>query len=235
MFRQREIRPTGANSPDRVSFREGTGKVRRNLAVMLGVVVLLATMAAPALADDYGTAPAPPTPGVGPTTGFDVTADTYHGPSFVRHEGAKCKGDICPDHFSSFYHIHTVDAITGTYNGYYDTNLGRGCIGPCTLTATEYETYSNQWGVSIQFDKGPVSAKVGYDVTYTGGMTFSYSFPVPAGQTKVVHYQDWYHVTNMNVHTTYYSCPSSCIPFQTEYGTAWAGKWYQRIFYAANA
>jgi hypothetical protein len=124
-----------------------------------------------------------------------------------------------------------VDNITGTYDGYYDTNLGRGCTGPCTLAITESETYSNSWNVTIQFEKGPISAKVGYDVSYSSSMTFSYSFPIPAGQTKVVHYKDWYHVTNMNVHTTYYSCPSQCTPFQTDYGTAWAGKWYQRIFY----
>jgi hypothetical protein len=137
-------------------------------------------------------------------------------------------------HFDFTIHTHYVDAITGTYNGYYDKSTGYGCTGPCTLTASQSMQWSHKFGVSIEFDPGKLSGKVGYDVTYTTSWTFSFSFPVYAGQTKVARYRDWYHVTNMNVHTYWpaQGCGAFQCPAHTTYGTAWAGQWYQRIFYA---
>lgn len=140
---------------------------------------------------------------------------------------------ICPEHWSIQPHYHYVDRITGRYDGYFDTHLGRGCTGPCTLAVTETQTWSHKWGVSIGFSKDPVSATVGYDVTHSSTHTFSYSFPVNAGETKVVVQRDWYHVTNMDVRTDWlYYTSVNCSVVSQEFGTAWAGQWFQRIFRA---
>lgn len=82
----------------------------------------------------------------------------------MKHTGDECHGKVCPDHYAVIPHIHYVDAITGAYDGYYDFNTGRGCLGPCT---------------------------------------------------------DWL------------ACGLICVVISTDYGTAWAGQWYQRIFYIA--
>lgn len=86
--------------------------------------------------------------------------------------------------------------------------------------------------MNINFDKKPISGAVGYNVTYSSSETFTFTFNVPAGQTKVIRYKDWYHVTNMDVHTTYWYCGPGWCETHKEYGKAWAAKWYQRIFYA---
>ena len=122
-----------------------------------------------------------------------------------------------------------ADAVYKLYDGFYDRNTGRGCIGPCTITVTESESWSNTWGASIEFKADVVTYKVGYDVTYGSSRSFSYSFFVPAGKTGVVHYQDWYHVTDFYAHKV--TCGKSCT---TTYGTAWGAKWYQRIFYLST-
>jgi hypothetical protein len=210
---------------------------RKALSLSLGAaLVLTLVLAAPVAATDPIPGDAEPIPGVGPTEDAMVTEDAYRGsPSAIHRHGEKCPpGQICTKHFSFQPHGHFVDAITSRYDGYYDYSTGYGCTGPCTLSATQSMSWSNKWGVSIGFDKGPINATVGYDVTYSTSWTFSFSFPVAAGQTKVVRYRDWYHVTRMNVHTTYYrsGCGAFICEGYTEWGTAWAGKWYQRIFYA---
>lgn len=209
--------------------------LRRRIPAFLLVFALLPLTASPVLADDFGTNATQPVAGEGPSSEIIITEDAYRGPTRVTHpaDADVCRGpSVCSDSFSLTPHTHVVEAITGTYDGYYDYSTGRGCVGPCTLSASESQSWSNTYGVSIQFDKGPISAKVGYDVTYSSTLSFTYSFYVPSGVTKVVRYKDWYHVTNMNVRTDWYlGCTTWCI-ISPEYGTAWAGKWYQRIFYA---
>ncbi len=213
-------------------------KLLRRLVVspIVAAVVLAAFSAIPVMAGDELLTDPPPVEGIGPSEDAQVTADRYRGPASVTHKADACRpGEVCPEHFSVQTHVHKVDSIYQRYDGYYDYSTGMGCTGPCTLAATQTMSWTNKWGVSIGFDKGPVSAKVGYDVTYSTAWSFTFSFPVSSGQTKVVRFKDWYHVTRMYVHTDYlaWGCPYAYCPAWTESGTAWAGKWYQRIFYAA--
>lgn len=68
--------------------------------------------------------------------------------------------------------------------------------------------------------------------THDHRTTFTFSFPVPAGQTKVIRYKDWYRVKNLSLRTDYLnSYPPYGVSLR-EYGTGWGGQWYQRIFYA---
>jgi hypothetical protein len=214
------------------------------------VLVMLALAATPAVAaDEYGD-PTEPTGGTGPTNEIKVTGDKASGPTQVTHEDCQPDGvmsasstrvdaseadasvasgpNLCPEHFSLRPHTHIVGSLINRYDGYYDYSTGRGCTGPCSLTASESQTWNHKFGFSIGFDKKPFSAAVGYDVSYSSQKTFSYSFPVASGVTKVVRYRDWYHVSRYNIRTVW----SSLIGSWTEFGTGWGGKWYQRIFYA---
>ena len=187
----------------------------------------------------YGTVSVPPTPGVGPLDELPNGGDEFSGPSFVRHEGGPDAHGVKleqPDHFVfGLVHFHYVDRITNRYDGFYDKNTGRGCTGPCELGLTEQQSWSNGWSATIGFEKGPVNGTVGYDVEYSSSQSFSYSFPVAAGETRVVIQRDWYHVTNMDVHTEYWDNNGQRLANFDEYGTSFANEWYQRIFRADPA
>ncbi|MFD3166552.1 hypothetical protein [Herpetosiphon sp. NSE202] len=179
-----------------------------------------------------------PTPALGksPTTGREIKEEAFSGPTWIKHDerlNSDCANDQ-PNHAASAMHFHFADAITGRWDGFYTIDLGRGCVGPCTLSASESQTWSHKFGVSIGFDKAPIKGTVGYDVTYSSSQTFTYSFPVAAGERKVVKYDDFYHITDMNVHTDWYTCAilggGTCFFSHREDGTAWAGQWFTRIF-----
>lgn len=95
-------------------------------------------------------------------------------------------------------------------------------------------SWTNKWSASIKFDKAPISGTLGYDVSYSSTQSFTFSFPVAAGVTKVIKYKDWYHVTTMNIRTDYLASYPPYPVVSREYGTAWGGAWYQRIFYAQS-
>lgn len=122
-----------------------------------------------------------------------------------------------------------VDNVYGHYDGYYDGSTGYGCVGPCTAAFTEGESFSNSWGANIQFTKGPIQAQFSWNITLTSSRSFTASFYVPSGSTGIVRYQDWFHVTQLHIHTV--SCGWVC--GTGNYGTAWAAQWYQRAFYIA--
>lgn len=119
-----------------------------------------------------------------------------------------------------------VDSIYGRYDGYYDYSTQWGCIGPCTAAATWSTSVSNKWGASIKFDKAPISATVGYDVTFTESRSYTFSFAVASGREGLIRYKNWYHVTKMYVHKNV--CQLTCTRYD---GTAWAGDFFKRVFY----
>jgi len=209
--------------------------MKRNSLRLLMAVALMATAATPALGHD-GSSGDPPHRGPAPRTELPNDGDAFSGPTWIFHadEDACPAGEVCTEHYSSFYHYHYVTGITGTYDGYYDYSTGYGCTGPCTAENTMTMSWTNKWYASIGFDHPPVSGAVGFDVTYTSSQSFSFSFPVPAGQTKVIRYKDWYHVKNLSLRTDYLSSAPPYNVFQQEYGTGWGGAWYQRIFYAQS-
>lgn len=222
-------------------------RVGRSGSLALVVALMLVS---PVSGHDSAGDPIEPTGGVGPTNEDKVNGDGYSGPtsstdydcvadgtdstSAARDSSSyrvTAEGDIptCPDGFSLRPHTHYVTSIRARYDGYKQYSTGIGCYGPCTLTHTIGMSYGHKWGASISFDEGPISGTVGYDTTWTSSKSFSFSFPVASGQSKTVYYRDWMHVTTMNVKTWW----SSLLSGWYEYGTAWSGKWYKRLFFAA--
>jgi hypothetical protein len=127
------------------------------------------------------------------------------------------------------YQIYVVDNIYSRYTGYTDTDTGRACRGPCTIAKTESYTWSNSWGANITFTKAPVQAQVSFNVSYSETDSYTYTFPVPAGVTDDLRFQDLYHVTLMHVHTA--TCYSGVGCSNYKYGTAFAQEWFRRTYY----
>jgi len=124
---------------------------------------------------------------------------------------------------------YVVDGIYQQYDvtgGYFSTGIG--CVGPCTSSISTSYSWSNSWSATISFQKGPVDAAVGFNTTQSGSVSYTQTFPVPAGKSGVIWYADYYHVKKLNIHT------ETCYPLSSctyRYGTATARQWFKRLYY----
>jgi hypothetical protein len=155
----------------------------------------------------------------------------------IHKEGSQSggkPGGVSTEDVQILYHEHIFLDIFNTYDGYRDrgelTSGGNSSYtDDATLTYSKTRSYSNGWNVSIGFSSGPVSAGVGYDVTYDNSDTFSWAMTVPPRKVGHIGGQDWYHVQEYNVRNDYYD--SSGNQLDSEYGSGWAEQWYKFHFY----
>jgi hypothetical protein len=138
--------------------------------------------------------------------------------------GASGGMPICPDKTRPAAWVYKVEAITGTYDGYYRQSDQVGCIGPCHIGATETQTWTNKFGVSITFPYRAINGAVSYDVTLSSTKSFTWSFDIPSNKTADLYHKDWFHVTNMSVSKRRTNTTAKT------YGSAWAGKFFTRRF-----
>lgn len=208
---------------------------RRVIPAIVSLALLLAAVTPVAAGEETGDS-SPPRRGSGPLIELPNGEDEFVGPSAVTHgvqDATTCRrGRPCPEHFSFLFHSHRVTAHTGEWDGYIDHRTGMACKGPCTLGATLTVQWSNRWGASIGFDRGPISGSVGFDVSFSASYSYSFSFVVPSGSTREIWYRDWYHVTDLALRTDWYAMYPPYPVTKSEFGTGWAGEWYLRVYSA---
>jgi hypothetical protein len=211
--------------------------MRRRLIRVVATVILTLLAAMPVAAHDETGESEEPRRGRSPAIELPNDGDAFIGPTSSAHHGedSGCPpGQICPQHYSGYYHYHYVTGHTRKWDGYIDHRTGLACKGPCTISRTVWAQWSNKWGASIGFDTAPVSGSVGYDVTYSSGYSTTFSFRVPSGATREIWYRDWYHITDLSLRTDYLNSYPPYAVFKREYGTGWAGDWYLRVYSARN-
>lgn len=142
---------------------------------------------------------------------------------------------IMPMHVSGVIHFHEITAITSQYRG----ERNRGIVAethdrvnrPTHLTYSGARTVSNSYGVSISFEKGVVSLKVGYDVTYSTTETAGYILDLAENQMGSITLYDRYDVTKFNARTAYQtSSYPNPLTYRYEYGTGWSEEWTNFAF-----
>lgn len=87
-----------------------------------------------------------------------------------NHQNSTSGTEISPNHVSSTVHTHAITAITETYRGQRDRGVvasAKASNSSSVLTYSKSRTVSNNYSVSIGFEKGVVDAKLGYNVTDT--------------------------------------------------------------------
>jgi hypothetical protein len=192
-------------------------KYRRFTGVGAGLLLSL-VVASTALAVD------PPTPGTPPADHPTITNLETLPPATRVALGVK------PAYL--FGHTDYSITINRRYNGYIQSNLQRGCLGPCTMSMGETETWNNQLSFSVGFERGPINAKVGFDTSRGGSQWFSYSFPVPSGIRQVIYKEEWYDTFILSGAKRNCDILGNCDPWT--YGSGWAGSWLYRIFKAVT-
>lgn len=128
-----------------------------------------------------------------------------------------------PYHFSPIMHIHQIYGITSTYAG----QRNRGVVAETLsriptighLSYSMTRSVSNDYSVSIGFDKGLVDVTLGYDVSYSTTSVAEYMIDIPEYKLGSITLFDMYTVKLFDVGTIYYD------PFSIEYGTGWAEQW----------
>jgi len=190
--------------------------------LLLSLVVAGTTLAVDPPTPEPTVAVDPPTPGTPPVDHpKDTNTEKYKEP-----KGPK----VQPMYL--FGHTEYDIRINKRYNGYLQTNMNRGCLGPCTLALAESENWQNKLSFTVGFEKGPINAKVGFDTSAGGSRTFSYSFYVPSGVRRIVAFEDWYDTFLLSGYKRDCTIINTCDPWVA--GSGWAGRWMYRIFKAVT-
>lgn len=141
---------------------------------------------------------------------------------------------VSTEHISFYMHQHYFDGIYNTYDGYHDRGeVASGYNGKTESDVLEFgitRSVSNSWSTSIGFEKDVVTAGVGYNVTWSDEKSWTYYATVSPDSTAHIGYQDWYHVSQYNVHTTYVD--SGGYYTWDENGTGWSAQWFKPHFYS---
>ena len=92
----------------------------------------------------------------------------------------KIAGAVMPsstDDWGGDYYVDNVYSC-GAYNTFVTFVRGNG---PGKLTLSYQKTVSNKWSANVGISASGVSAGVGFDVTHSESMTYSYETEVPGG------------------------------------------------------
>ena len=136
--------------------------------------------------------------------------------------------DASLNHFLLTPHVHEITQITKQYHG----EISRGVVAEttrrvntkATLSYSKQRSVSNNFSVSIGFDKDVISSTLGYNVSKSSSETASYAVDVPANKLASITLYDMYDVSEFNVKTTYIY-DSIPVTYTYEYGDGWAQQW----------
>lgn len=140
-----------------------------------------------------------------------------------------CNNCLGNRHFSLTPHIHEITEITSTYVG--ERNRGVVVESLARVPTTSQLIYecersvSNSWSASISFEKGAVTAELGYNCEYSTSAIASYVLDVPPNKLGSITLHDMYDVTLFNCCTTWIYNNVYPISYSYEYGTGWSEQW----------